>query len=175
MVHPSIATAAHEVFCRAERGCVVWGRDLKAYYRHLMVNPAQWWCTGTHLQGKFYFDCYCPFGARSMPVVFQRLSDAIRVMMLRNTPVEGLLGMLDDFLGIIYRQPGESDHALLDRGRMAAEAFDEELKRMGITKQSKKDSPTAWKTVWLGFYITQKSLPWRFPSRKRRNPTTDTR
>ena len=104
-----------------------------------------------------------------MPAVFQRLSDAIRVIMLRNTPVEGLLGMLDDFLGIIYRQPGESDHALLDRGRMAAKAFDEELKRIGIGKQSKKDSPTAWITVWLGFEINTKEC-WRFPRRKRRQP-----
>ena len=166
VVYPSITTAAHEVFCRAERGCVVWGRDLKAYYRHLMVNPAQWWCTGTHLQGIFYFDCYCPFGARSMPAIFQRLSDAIRVIMLRNTPVEGLLGMLDDFLGIVYRQPGESDHALLNRGRMAEKAFDEELNRMGITKQSKKDSPTAWKIVWLGFEIDTKECTLAIPQEK---------
>ena len=39
VTYPSIVTAAHEVFCRGKRGCVLWGRDLKAYYRHLMINP----------------------------------------------------------------------------------------------------------------------------------------
>ena len=81
VTYPSINTAAHGLFCAAPRGCVVWGRDLKAYYRHLMINPAYWWCTGTMLEEKFYFDCYCPFGARSKPPVFQRLSDAIQVML----------------------------------------------------------------------------------------------
>ena len=81
VTYPSINTAAHKVFCESPRGCVIWGRDMKEYYRHLMVNPAHWWCTGTELEGKYCFDCYCPFGARSMPAVFQRLSDAIRVIM----------------------------------------------------------------------------------------------
>ena len=121
-----------------------------------MVNPAQWWCTGTFLEGTYYFDCYCPFGSRSMPTVFQRLSDAIRVIKLQRTPVEGLLGILDDFLGIVYRRVGESDEDLLHRGRRAAKAFDEELIKMGIAKQDKKDAPTAWETVWLGFPLNTK-------------------
>ena len=78
---PSSNPAAHVLFCSAPRGFVVWGRDLKAYYRYLMSNPAYGWCTGTMLAEKFYFDCYCPFGARSKPPVFQRLSDAIQVML----------------------------------------------------------------------------------------------
>ena len=103
-----------------------------------------------------------------MPAVFQRLSDAIRVIMVQRTPVNGLLGMLDDFLGITYRQEGESDNALLKRGQVAARAFDEELGRMGITKQGKKDSPTAWKAVWLGFEIDTRELTLSIPQEKRR-------
>ena len=135
VTYPSIATATHEVFCKSKFGSVLWGRDLKAYYRHLMINPAYWWCTGTVLEHIYYFDCYCPFGARSMPAVFQRLSDAIRVIMLNNIPVDGLLGMLDDYLGITYRNEGETDEELFRRGRLPAQAFDEELIHMG-----KKDS-----------------------------------
>ena len=108
VTYPSIATATHEIFCRAKHGAVLWGRDMKAYYRHLMINPAFWWSTGTKLENKYYFDAYCPFGARSMPAIFQRLSDAIRVIMLRNIPLDGLLGMLDDFLGITCWKEGES-------------------------------------------------------------------
>ena len=166
VTYPSIATASHTVFCKARRGCVLWGRDLRAYYRHLMVNPAHWWCTGTHFEGQYYFDGYCAFGARSMPAVFQRLSDAIRIIMLKKTPVEVLLGMLDDFLGVTYRKEGETDEALLTRGRAAAKAFDIELTEMGISKQNKKDSPTAWKAVWLGFQFDTKEKTLAIPLEK---------
>ena len=166
VTYPSILSAAHEVFCKPKHGCVLWGRDLKAYYRHLLINPAYWWCTGTRLEGTYYVDCYCPFGARSMPAVFQRLSDAIRVIMLRRTPVDGLLGMLDDFLGITYREEGESDQSLQERARLNEKAFDNELVKMGITKQTKKDSPTSFQTVWLGFEINAKDSTLAIPEKK---------
>ena len=169
VTYPSIVTAAHEVFCRGTRGCVLWGRDLKAYYRHLMINPAFWWCTGTTLEGQYYVDCYCPFGARSMPAVFQRLSDAIRVIMLQKTPVDSLLGMLDDFLGIVYRKHGETDTDLLKRSQISAIAFDRELQNLGISKQPTKDSPPAWTTVWLGFEINSKDQTLAIPSDKESN------
>ena len=35
VTYPSINTATHVLFCSAPRGCVVWGRDLKEYHRHL--------------------------------------------------------------------------------------------------------------------------------------------
>ena len=166
VTYPSIRSATHTLFCAAPRGCVVWGRDLKAYYRHLMINPAYWWCMGTELQSKYYFDCYCPFGARSMPAVFQRLSDAIRVIMLRRTSVNALLGMLDDFLGVVYREEDESDENLFRRGRRAAEEFDKELVKMGISKQEKKDSPTAWDIVWLGFHLDTRNQTIAIPEDK---------
>ena len=101
-----------------------------------------------------------------MPAVFQRLSDAIRVIMLCRTPVDGLLGMLDDFLGVTYREEGESDLSLQQRARLNEKAFDNELVKMGITKQTKKDSPTSWKTVWLGFEINAKESTLAIPHKK---------
>ena len=166
VTYPSIFTAAHEVFCEGSDGCVVWGRDLKAYYRHLMINPAYWWCTGTRLNNRFYFDAYCPFGARSMPAVFQRLSDAMRVIMLKRTSVDNILGMLDDFLGLTYRKAGESDESLLRRGKASSQAFDSELEKMGIVKQGKKDSPVGWSIVWLGFEINTKRMTLGIPNDK---------
>ena len=131
-----------------------------------MINPAYWWCTGTELDEKFYFDCYCPFGARSMPAVFQRLSDAIRVVMLRRTSVDALLGMLDDFLGVVFREPEETNEELLRRGRRAAVAFDQELNKMGIAKQGKKDSPPAWSITWLGFHLNTRNQTLGIPEEK---------
>ena len=49
---------------------------------------------------------------------------------------------------------------------MAAKAFDDELGRMGITKQAKKDSPAAWKTVWLGFELNTKESTLTIPREK---------
>ena len=51
--------------------------------------------------------------------------------------------MFDDFLGISYCKRGESDEALVEKGERAANAFDEELLRMGIYKQHVKETPTA--------------------------------
>ena len=101
-----------------------------------------------------------------MPAVFQRLWDAIRVVMLQRTPVDALLGMLDDFLGVVYRRPGETDKELFLRGRRSAQAFDQELIKMGIEKQSKKDSPIAWKIVWLGFELDTRRHTLGIPSDK---------
>ena len=169
VTYPSVNTACHRIFCEAQRGCVLWGRDLKEYYRHLLINPYCWWSTGTKFAGKYYFDCYCPFGARSMPAVFQRLSDAIRVIMLRRTPVDALLGMLDDFLGVTYRLAGESDEALFRRGRAAEQAFDLELSKMGISKQATKDSPTDWTIVWMGVKFDTRDNSIQIPEDKVEN------
>ena len=79
-----------------------------------------------------------------MPAVFQRQSDAIRAIMLQKTPVDSLLGMLDDFLGIVYRKQGESDTDLLKRSQESASAFDVELPKLWISKQPTKDPPPAW-------------------------------
>ena len=61
--------------------------------------------------------------------------------------------MLDDFLGVTYREEGDSDKSLPRCGRLNEQAFDNELTKMGITKQAKNDATTSWKTVWLGFEI----------------------
>ena len=43
--------------------------------------------------------------------------------------------MLDDFLGVVFREPEEKDEGLLQRGRRAAVAFDQELIKVVIAKQ----------------------------------------
>ena len=87
---------------------MIYGPDLEAYI-YLTVKSEQWWCPSIFLEVTFYFDCYCPFGSRSrsMPAEFQRLSDALRVIMTRR-PVEVQLGVLDDFTGIVHRKKDET-------------------------------------------------------------------
>ena len=57
----------------------------QCWNREGWLNPSLWWCTGTFLKGTCYFDCYCQFGSRSIPVVVQRLSEATWVIMLPTT------------------------------------------------------------------------------------------
>ena len=45
-------------------------------------------------------------------------------------------------------------------------AFDEEFIKMGIAKQDKKDAPTAWETVWLGFLLDTKDSTLAIPPEK---------
>ena len=84
-----------------------------------------------------------------MPAVVRRLSDAIRVVMRPRTPVDALLGMLDDFRGCVSETGDETNEELLRRGRRAVAAFDQELIETGIAKQGMKDSPLAWSNNWL--------------------------
>ena len=110
VTYPSTGTTTHEIFCKAKqsivRFCVI-GNWNYTRYRNLMINPAVWWCTGTRLENTCHFDAYWPFGARSMPAIFQKLLDAIRVIIQSNIPVDWFLGMLDDFLWITYRKEEE--------------------------------------------------------------------
>ena len=54
--------------------------------------------------------------------------------MLKRMPVDILLKMLDDFLlGITYRVKDKIGEALLQRAKAAAQAFDAELGKLGIT------------------------------------------
>ena len=148
--YPTVASAAHLLFCEAPKGSVMWGRDMKAYYRHLMVNPWCWWMMGSTFGDAYYFDCYCPFGARSMPAVFQRLTDAIRVIGLRRTKCDGLLALLDDFLGVTHSQPMESELSVLHRATNHVRAFDDELVRLGMTRNKAKDLKPCKVGIWLG-------------------------
>ena len=84
-----------------------------------------------------------------MPAVVRRLSDAIRVVMRPRTPVDALLGMLDDFRGCVSETGDETNEELLRRGRRAVAAFDQELIETGIAKQGMKGSPLAWSNNWL--------------------------
>ena len=81
-----------------------------------MINTAYWWSAGAGPENNYCVGLLLPEPG-SMPAVLQPLSDAIRVIMLLNIPVDGLRGMLDDFFGIIYRKEGETDEELLRRER----------------------------------------------------------
>ena len=72
--------------------------DLKDAFRLIPVNPLDWNLLGIHWRGKFYIDTCLPFGLRSAPYLFNRLSQAIHWILTNNYGVQHLLHYLDDFL-----------------------------------------------------------------------------
>ena len=72
--------------------------DLKDAFRLIPINPSDWNLLGIHWRGKFYVDTCLPFGLRSAPYLFNRLSQMIHWILTNNYEVQHLLYYLDDFL-----------------------------------------------------------------------------
>ena len=85
-----------------------------------------------------------------MPDIFQRLTDAIRVIALRRARCDGLVALLNDFLGVTHGRPKESEASTLQRAASHARAFDDELVRLGLVRNKAKDLNQCTAGVWLG-------------------------
>ena len=76
--------------------------DIRHAYRHVGIHPSNFMATGLKWQFSgdrtptYMYDTRLPFGARSAPSIFHRLSQAIRRMMLRRGFY--VVAYLDDFL-----------------------------------------------------------------------------
>ena len=77
--------------------------DIKDAYRHILLNPNDWYLLGTRFQGKFYCNCYAPFGGTTCPGIFSRFSDATRWILQNNYNLWTVVNILDDFLFAIKR------------------------------------------------------------------------
>ena len=71
--------------------------DLKDAFRLIFVNPSDWNLLGIHWRGKFYIDTCLPFGLRSAPYLFNRLSQAIHWLLTNNYGVQHLCIILTIF------------------------------------------------------------------------------
>ena len=91
-----------EAACQAKPGFWLAKIDLKHAYRSVGTHPNSWKVTGMswHFEGTasatFLYDKRLPFGARTSPMIFHRLTQSVcRVMARRGFTV---LAYLDDFL-----------------------------------------------------------------------------
>ena len=71
--------------------------DLKAAFRLIPVQAADWVHLGICWQGQFYVDTCLPFGLRSAPALFNHYAEALDWIMAKNYGAQ-LLHYLDDFL-----------------------------------------------------------------------------
>ena len=95
-------TTVDEAACKAKPGFWLAKIDLKHAYRGVGTHPSSWKVTGMSwlFQGTtdttFLFDKRLPFGARTSPMIFHRLTQSVRRMMARRGFT--VLAYLDDFL-----------------------------------------------------------------------------
>ena len=71
--------------------------DLKDAFRLIPVQSSDWNLLGICWRQKFYIDTCLPFGLRSAPYLFNRLSTALHWILENIYGIEHLLHYLDDF------------------------------------------------------------------------------
>ena len=119
--------------------------DLKDAFRLIPVNPSDWNLLGIHWKGKFYVDTCLPFGLRSAPYLFNRLSEAIHWTLTNNYGVQHLLHYLDDFL-----TAGPGNSAICSQNLNAMLSLCEKIN--SPVKSSKIEGPSTSLT-FLGIHL----------------------
>ena len=78
--------------------CFMAKTDIESAFRLFPVHPDDWELLGMFWNGFYYFDKVLPFGLRSVPFLFNQLSDAIEWILLSNCSISFVCHILDDFL-----------------------------------------------------------------------------
>lgn len=72
--------------------------DIESAFRLIPLRPCDYELFGMHWQGKYYYDKVLPFGLRSAPFLFNRLSEAIEWILILKCHISFVCHILDDFL-----------------------------------------------------------------------------
>ena len=137
------------------QNCLLFKRDLKRAYRQIPVDPGDLHLLGWTWKGKIYIDCVLPMGLRSSAMMCQRVTDAIRHIMMKNHGVF-VVNYLDDFAGCEN----------MNSAWLAYEQLKTVLKPCGIEESAKKACPPDTKMVFLGIELNKSELTLSIPSKK---------
>ena len=140
---------AIRLIAQAGRGAVMMKRDLKSAFRHVPINPCDYWLLVFEWQGKFYVDMFLPFGLRTAPRIFNLFAEALH-WIFETLEEWNVTHYLDDFLFVF---PPDTDMT-----HRSAE-FDRILVELGLSKAAEKDAD-----VVLSFTLASNSIPtkWKF-------------
>jgi hypothetical protein len=75
---------------------LIWLQKCLAF-QNVPVHPNDWELLGMHWQGLYFFNQVLPFGLRSVPYIFNQLSDAIEWIAKNNYTIKHILHILDNF------------------------------------------------------------------------------
>ena len=79
-------------------GCFLAKTDTESAFRLVPIHPDDYELLGMCWEGKYYYDKVLPFGLRSAPSIFNRLSDALEWILLHKCNISFVCHILDDFL-----------------------------------------------------------------------------
>jgi hypothetical protein len=138
------------------KGAVMMKHDLKAAFRHVPINPCDYWLLLFEWEGKFYVDIFLPFGLRTAPRIFNLFAEALHWVF--ETLYEwNSTHYLDDFLFVF--PPNTEIEAISTQ-------FDDVLHEFGLSKASEKDS-NGCVVVHLGFEFDSNLMQVRLPANKK--------
>ena len=131
-------------------------RDLKAAFRHIPINPCDYWLLLFEWNGQFFVDMFLPFGLRTAPRIFNLFAEALHWIF--ETLYEwNVTHYLDDFLFVF---PPHTDISIFSA------QFDDVLAEFGLMKATEKDS-NGCVVVHLGFEFDSELMQVRLPPNKK--------
>ena len=68
---------AIQLVAQVGRGAVMMKQDLKAAFRHIPIDPCDYWLLLFEWDGKYYVDMFLPFGLRTAPRIFNLFAEAL--------------------------------------------------------------------------------------------------
>lgn len=124
--------------------CFLSKTDISDAFRLIPLHPSQYPLTGFKFLNKFYYDRTLPMGARSSCKIFERVSDALKDILISQYNVKHVIKVIDDFL-FIAKTKSECEHAL--------NSFQDLCKRTGFPLAKHKTVPPTNALTFLGLQI----------------------
>ena len=123
------------------KGCMLFKRDLKRYYREIFIDHVDAVKLGYWFQDNLYFDAALPMCMISSAYIAQRITSALTFVMQE----KGVLGVnyIDD-IGCTST-PNRTEKDFSFTGQL--------LKDIGILESSSKASPPSTKMIFLGIQL----------------------
>ena len=106
------------------QGSTLIKRDLADAFRHIPVAPQDHWLLGFFWKGRYWLDCFLPFGLRTSPYLFDLFAKGIQFVIEADDCIHAsfsALHYLDDFLGI--GRPGVNPTIYEDRFHAACDTL----------------------------------------------------
>jgi len=148
--------SAIRLVAQAGKGAVMMKRDLKSAFRHIPIDPCDYWLLLFEWQGKFYVDMFLPFGLRTAPRIFNLFAEALHWIF--DTLHEwNVTHYLDDFLFVFPPGTDLSPYSL---------QFDQVLSSFGLSKAVEKDS-NGCVVIHLGFEFNSNTMEVTLPPNKK--------
>ena len=133
--------------------------DLADAYRIVPIQRSDWKFLGICIEDQYYIDRMLPMGASSSCQIFNRISDSLRWMFYKQTPVRAeLFNYLDDFLFIADSE---------QNCEQALRCFENLCEKLGVPIAPHKTVRPVKSLVFLGIGIHAERLSMYIPQDKK--------